>query len=117
MNFIVDAQLPQKLALALTAAGHDALHTLSLPDQNRSKDTAIRQWADSDGRIVISKDADFVSTHLVLGSPARLLEISTGNIPNSQLLPLILGNLARIELAFSVGAHVELTAAAMIVHG
>jgi predicted nuclease of predicted toxin-antitoxin system len=116
VKFIVDAQLPQRLALALNAAGHDAVHTLSLPDQNRSKDTAIRQLADSDGRIVISKDADFVSTHLVLGSPARLLEISTGNIPNAQLLPLILGNLARIELAFLAGAHIELTATAMIFH-
>ena len=50
MKFIVDAQLPLKLAVALTAAGHDAVHTLNLPDKNRSSDTFITRLADSEGR-------------------------------------------------------------------
>lgn len=65
MKFVVDAQLPLKLAVALTAAGHDAVHTLNLPDKNRSSDTFISRIADSEARIVISKDADFVTSHIV----------------------------------------------------
>jgi predicted nuclease of predicted toxin-antitoxin system len=41
VKFIVDAQLPLKVAAALTAAGHNAVHTLNLPDQNRSSDAFI----------------------------------------------------------------------------
>ena len=116
MKFIVDAQLPLKLAAALTAAGHDAVHTLNLPDKNRSSDNFISGVADSQGRIVISKDADFVTAHIVHGSPRRLLQISAGNVPNSILLPLILGNLVRIETAFESVAYLELTAATLISH-
>ena len=36
MKFIVDAQLPRRLALRLTAAGQDAIHTLDLPKGNRT---------------------------------------------------------------------------------
>jgi len=65
VKFIIDAQLPVKLAVALTAAGHDAVHTLNLPDKNRSRDSYIVRLADSEGRVVISKDADFVTSHIV----------------------------------------------------
>lgn len=116
MKFIVDAQLPLKLAVALQAAGHDAIHTLSLPDKNRSSDTFITRLADSEGRVVISKDADFVTSHIVNGSPVRLLQISTGNLPNSVLLPLVIGNLHRIGAAFQAVAYVELTASTMVAH-
>lgn len=116
MKFIVDAQLPLKLAIALGAAGHDAVHTLNLPDKNRSSDTFIARLADSEGRVVVSKDADFVTSHVVNGSPRRLLQIATGNLPNSILLPLVMSNLHRIEAAFESVAYVELTASTMIAH-
>jgi predicted nuclease of predicted toxin-antitoxin system len=117
VRFLVDAQLPQKLAVALTNAGHDAIHTLDLPDKNRTSDSLLQKIADAQGRIVVSKDADFLSSHLVSGTPQRLLEISTGNMANAQLLSLILGNLVRIEAAFVTTSHVELTATTLIVHG
>ncbi len=116
MKFIVDAQLPVKLAVALTAAGHDAVHTLNLPDKNRSSDLYITRLADSEGRVIISKDGDFVTSHFVHGSPRRLLQISTGNMPNSILLPLVLGNLDRIAVAFESVAYVELTTSTIIAH-
>ena len=116
MKFVVDAQLPLKLSVALNAAGHDAVHTLNLPEKNRSSDTFIAQLADSEGRVVISKDADFVTSHIVNGSPQRLLQISTGDLSNSILLPLVLGNLDRIEAAFESVAYVELTVSSMIAH-
>jgi predicted nuclease of predicted toxin-antitoxin system len=36
MKFIVDAQLPTKLAMLLREYGHDALHTKDLPLQNKT---------------------------------------------------------------------------------
>jgi len=116
VKFVVDAQLPVKLAVALTAAGHDAVHTLNLPDKNRSSDLYITRLADSEGRVVISKDGDFVTSHIVHGSPLRLLQISTGNMSNSILLPPVLGNLDRIAVAFESVAYVELTTSTIIAH-
>ncbi len=41
MKFLIDAQLPARLAEFLNRAGHDALHTIGLPDGNRSTDSQI----------------------------------------------------------------------------
>jgi predicted nuclease of predicted toxin-antitoxin system len=46
-------------------AGFDAMHTLDLPAGNRSTDEQIRRFARSDQRVLISKDADFVDSHLL----------------------------------------------------
>jgi predicted nuclease of predicted toxin-antitoxin system len=62
VNFLVDAQLPRGLARSLRAVGHDALHTLDLPDGNRTKDHAINELSIREQRVVITKDDehDFV---------------------------------------------------------
>ena len=41
MKFLVDAQLPRKVAGWLAAPGHDAVHTLNLPDKNRTPDQQV----------------------------------------------------------------------------
>ena len=41
MRFLVDAQLPRRLASLLQQTGHEAMHTLDLSDGNRTPDAAI----------------------------------------------------------------------------
>src|SRR5947209_2533391 len=89
MNFLVDAQLPRRMTVWLSAAGADAVHTLDLPDGNRTSDEQINDLADQEQRAVITKDADFVDTHILHGRPAKLLLISTGNISNRKLEMLL----------------------------
>ena len=60
MRFLVDAQLPRRFAAWLREHGHDALHTLDLPEGNRTADTSITALADGEHRVVVTKDADFV---------------------------------------------------------
>lgn len=55
MKFLVDAQLPARLAGFLNRAGHDAVHRIALPDGNRSTDRQIAQLADADGRRVYAR--------------------------------------------------------------
>jgi len=59
MRFIIDAQLPRKLAFLFEEAGYNALHTLDLPSQNLTKDKDINQLSMDEKRVVISKDLDF----------------------------------------------------------
>jgi len=117
VRFLLDAQLPQALGLALRKAGYEALHTLDLPEGNRTSDQSIALIADKEGYIVVSKDSDFVVSFLLKGSPNRLLQISTGNIPNAELEALLLGNLSAIEGSFQSGSHVEINRTTLIVHG
>jgi predicted nuclease of predicted toxin-antitoxin system len=89
VNFLIDAQLPRRMVGWMASAGSDAVHTLDLPDGNRTTDTQIVEVADREQRVVVTKDADFVSSHLLSGRPAKLLLISTGNISNQELEHLL----------------------------
>ena len=46
MNFLVDAQLPRRMTAWLTAGGCNAIHTLDLPDANRTTDEQINDVAE-----------------------------------------------------------------------
>lgn len=116
MNFLVDAQLPRRLVLLLRQAGHDAIHTLDLPQGNRTPDTEINIRAASEQRVVITKDADFVNSFLVLRQPYKLLLISTGNVPNTELLMLFTTYLPQISRELENHSYLELSRTAVIVH-
>lgn len=115
MKFLVDAQLPQRFANWLKEAGHDALHTLDLPGKNHTPDNELITYAMQEGRIVISKDADFMQSFLVTGEPPLLL-ISTGNISNAELEKILRANLSAIEVAFASNRFIEITREALVVH-
>ena len=117
MKFLVDAQLPRRLAGWLTAAGCDAVHTLDLPDGNRTTDEQIIDAADREQRAVVTKDADFVDSHILHARPARLLLISTGNISNRELEALMVPLIPAIVQEFQVHSFLELGRAGIVVRG
>jgi predicted nuclease of predicted toxin-antitoxin system len=116
VKFLVDAQLPLRLARLLARAGHDALHTINLADGNRTTDREVAQRADTDGRIVVTKDRDFRDSHLLSNSPRRLLVVATGNISNNALLDLVEAHLDVILESFEEADFVEVGPHALIVH-
>jgi len=116
MNFLVDAQLPRRLAYRLRDADHDAVHTLDLPNGNRSTDAELCEISAREQRIVITKDADFVSSFLLAHKPYKLLLISVGNIQNADLEMLFVRQIPAIAAAFAAHDYVELNRAALIVH-
>lgn len=58
------------------AAGHEAFHTLDLPDGNRTSDDDIIRHADRMDAVIVTKDQDFVDALILRGQPRRLLLIS-----------------------------------------
>jgi predicted nuclease of predicted toxin-antitoxin system len=117
VKFLIDAQLPRRLAHRLTEAGHDALHTLDLPAGNRTSDHEIARLADEQHRVVVTKDADFVHSHQLTGCPRRLLLISTGNIRNVELERLLQVHLGSLVAALGRDSFLELTRTAIVVRG
>ena len=116
MKFIIDAQLPQLLAVWLEERGFDAIHTLKLPAANRSDDKEIIVVADQDDRVVVSKDSDFFDDHILMGKPKRLLVVKTGNIKNRDLIRLFEKNIERIESLFKRYVLIEMNRSELIVH-
>ena len=71
MKFLVDAQLPRRLARWLQVEGHEAFHTQDLPQGNRTGDTAINELSMRAQRAVITKDEDFVDMFCCVISPTN----------------------------------------------
>ncbi|MDI1312500.1 DUF5615 family PIN-like protein [Prosthecobacter sp.] len=70
MKFLIDAHLPPGLRQVFATAGHDALHTLDLPDQNASRDGILNNVSMAEQRVVVTKDTDFYySTNASPSSP------------------------------------------------
>jgi len=117
MKFLLDAQLPKKLSLFLIYRGHDSLHTLDLPQKNRSKDSELNRLSINDKRVLVSKDMDFVESLLISNKPYKLLYVNTGNIRNQQLQELFSANLESLVESLVSYRFVELTSESIIVHG
>jgi predicted nuclease of predicted toxin-antitoxin system len=86
VKFIVDAQLPQSLSDFFIRKRDDCIHTLDLPDRNKTTDIKLLNISKKQGRVIISKDGDFLESQLIESRPEKLILIRTGNIPNKQLI-------------------------------
>ena len=116
MRSLVDAQLPRRVCAWLRDTGHDATHTLDLPNGNRTTDSQLLDIADFENRVRVTKGVDFVQSFFVLGRPRRLLLIATGNISNGALAMTLKTNLPQITVALETGSFVEIGADTLIVH-
>lgn len=114
MKFLVDAQLPARLARALTKAGHDAKHTIQLPEGNHSSDTDVTAFADTEDRVVVSKDTDFRISQQLHGRPRRLLVVAMGNVTNNDLMATFDAHLEVIVAAFENADRVEIRATQIV---
>lgn len=116
MKFLVDAQLPRRATAWLRAAGHDAVHTLDLPAGNRTTDEQINIVAEREGRVVVTKDADFVDSFLVRRRPHKLLLVSTGNLSNPALEALLVPRIPALAASLQTHDFIELTPTALVIH-
>ena len=117
MKFLADAHLPRRVAAWFVAAGHDAVHTLDLPDGNRTTDAQVIDTADRERRVVVTKDADFVDAHLLSNRPAKLLLVSTGNVSNRDLEALVVPLIPDIVREFGAHTFLELDGLGIIIRG
>ncbi|WP_427157817.1 DUF5615 family PIN-like protein [Aliinostoc sp. HNIBRCY26] len=116
MKFLVDAQLPVRLANFLKSLNYDTIHTRDLPEQNATSDIEINAISIQQKRILITKDYDFVNSFLTINQPYKLLLITTGNINNSELETLFAGNFSSIVELFQQHSYIEMSRETLIVH-
>ncbi len=109
MKFLIDAQLPQRLSEIFSEYGYDTIHTLQLPNKNRTTDTQIIKIANLQNRVIITKDKDFLQSHLLFKNPQKLIIITTGNISNDALLSLVKKNIPLIISILLKSSLVEIS--------
>ena len=113
MKFLVDAHLPRRLCGVMAGRGHEAIHTLDLPEKNATTDLVINRVSLADQRVVISKDDDFFYSHLLQQGPWKLLLVRSGNTSARDLCNLVQRNLPAIETALEHHTLVEIDRSAV----
>jgi predicted nuclease of predicted toxin-antitoxin system len=100
MRFLIDAQLPVRLARRMTDLGHEAAHVADL-GLDSATDQQIWNVAVERGAILVTKDQDFAIGRTAAGIGPTVIWIRLGNSNNSTLL-------TRVEQALdSISAAVE----------
>ena len=107
MKFLIDAHLPPGLRRVFTDAGHEALHTEELPDQNATQDAFINQLSMENEWVVVTKDTDFYFSHLLQGRPWKLVLVRTGNLKLSETMAMFQNHLPQIVAALSTCSLIE----------
>ncbi len=116
MKFLIDAQLPRRLAHQLRTAGYETIHTLDLPQGNRTTDQILIKFSLTEHYVVITKDSDFVESFLLRHEPWKLLLVSTGNIGNDELLRIFHLNVDQLSESFETFDFIELNRTSIICH-
>jgi predicted nuclease of predicted toxin-antitoxin system len=108
VKFLIDAHLPPSLRDLFHEAGHDAIHTLDLPDQNASRDSLLNEVSMHEQRVLVTKDTDFYYSHLLHGRPWNLVLVRTGNLRLEATKKMFKIHLPAIEKALQTCTLVEL---------
>ena len=103
MKFIVDTQLPPRLATFLASKGHDCIHTTHFENGHLLQDAEIIVIAVDQERTIISKDSDFSDYYYIKGAPPKILLLQFGNISNNDLLKYFEQYLETVVEAFKGG--------------
>lgn len=89
MNFLVDVHLPISLSKFLDKQPDcKSIHVNQILQKWHTPDAAISRYADDNNLVVVTKDSDFMSSHLVNKTPKKLIRIVLGNISNNDLILL-----------------------------
>ncbi len=105
MKFLIDENLSRRLLIALTDAGHDAIHVTELGLES-APDHHILQAATGQDRVIVSADTDFgtilAETRATAPSMILVRRISSRRV--EELSALILANLEDVTEPLQQGA-------------
>jgi predicted nuclease of predicted toxin-antitoxin system len=102
VKFLLDAQLPPRLAKELARAGHEAKHVYEC-GLLTAKDRDIWQFATKEGTAIITKDSDFAAMRMRSPSGPAVVWLRLGNVSNDQLIKSLLSALPEIAEATNKG--------------
>ena len=104
MKFLVDVNLPPRLARWLKSRGHEAEHLADL-NQLRATDTGVWNRGRRLRSVIVSKDNDFYDRALLFGAPPQVLHIAVGNCSNARLFEILDSGWLEIEIGLSSGSR------------
>ena len=76
MDFSCDVHISYKRSKHLSDLGHNSEHVNRVLDKWNTSDKDIAKYVDENNLILISKDSDFQSSHILFNSPKKLIKLT-----------------------------------------
>ena len=89
MKFVRDVNIAIRIAKFLVTQGAETIHVNQLPKKWHTADAVIREIADAQDLIVISKDSDFRDSFLLRRTPKKLVHVCLGNAATEDIIDLL----------------------------
>jgi predicted nuclease of predicted toxin-antitoxin system len=102
LRFLIDAQLPPRLAAALRKAGHDAEDVLDV-DLVVAPDIEVWRYAERIRAAIITKDSDFVALRAYATGGPAVVWLRFGNVTNKTLENALLRAFDEVVTAIETG--------------
>ena len=117
MKFLIDNALSPTVAEALRCAGHDAIHLRDYGLQD-AKDEVVFERAQTEGRVLVSADADFgtILSARRSGRPSVILFRNGAEHASERQVPRILAELTGLAKELERGSLVVLEPSRKRVH-
>lgn len=96
MKFLVDQNLPPRMALRLAERYPGSVHVITL-GMDRSKDGSIWSHAMAHGFTIITRDGDFQQLSFLKGAPPKVVMLRIGNRSAKEIVALLEGSLETID--------------------
>jgi predicted nuclease of predicted toxin-antitoxin system len=90
MKLLLDQNLSPRLT-SLRGVFDEVVHVRHVGMQS-ADDRSIREYAERNGFIVVTKDADFNTTALLAGAPPKVIWVQRGNCSTSEVRALLESN-------------------------
>ena len=100
MKILFDANLSFRLVEKLKDLYPDSIHVRNI-DLGKASDKDIWDYAQSNGYVIVSKDADFHEYTIVRGSPPKVIWIRRGNCSTKTIEDLLRTHHDEIQLFHS----------------
>jgi len=105
MRFLLDAQLPPRLALLFKGHGHEASHVVDHAAVS-ADDSEIWRLASELNAVIVTKDEDFVSLAAIRAAGPPIVWIRIGNCSNRALEAWFEPLLEQVVAQIQAGARV-----------
>jgi predicted nuclease of predicted toxin-antitoxin system len=105
VRFLLDAQLPPRLAAKISSTGHEAIHLGDILPVD-AEDLVVAKEANRLKAVLVSKDEDFVDLARRGVLQSQFLWIRSGNMTTAKLWLILEPLLPDIERAFTAGEKI-----------
>ena len=94
MKLLVDENVPPRLASDLTDLFPESAHVGSVGLDSTS-DSAIWEYAKTNGFAFLTKDKDFANLSIARGAPPKVVLLQTGNCSTVEIIRIVRNNAVR----------------------